>query len=95
MVRNADDVIEALSNPLARSIQSPPPTLFEDPDADGPIPSSQIEAVRMALGPHPTPIEEIARAAELGSARCATILVELEIAGEAVTYSGGFAALAL
>lgn len=95
LVRDADDVIEALSNPMGRTIQAPPPTLFEDPDADEPIPSSQIEAVKLALGPHPMPIEEIARAADLGSARCATILVELEIAGVAVTYSGGFAALAL
>ena len=95
LVRHADDVVEALSNPLSNSIQSPPPNLYEAPEDDREIPRSQIDAVKLALGPHPLPIQEIARAADIGSARCAAILVELEIAGLAVTYAGGFAALAL
>ena len=95
LVRDADDVIVALSSSLSRSIQAPPPAFYDEQDDDLPMPSGQIDAVRQALGPHPTSIEEIARAAGVGSARCASILVELEISGEAVTYSGGFAALAL
>jgi DNA processing protein len=95
LVRDADDVMEALSSILPRTIQAPPPAYYDDLDDEHPIPSSQVEAVRLALGPHPAAIEEIARAADIGSARCAAILVELEIAGEAVTYSGGYAALAL
>jgi DNA processing protein len=38
------------------------------------------------------PIDEIARAAGIGAARCAAILVELELAGEAHTLPGGLAA---
>ena len=95
LVRNAEDVIEALSAPLSRTIQSPPPSLYEDPEDNSAIPTDQIQAVKLALGPQPLPIQDIARAAEIGTARCAAILVELEIAGEAVTYAGGFAALAL
>jgi DNA processing protein len=95
LVRNAEDVIEALASPLMRSIQAPPPTDFEDFDEAEPLPETQIEAVKFALGPHPMPIAEIARVANLGHARCATILVELELSGIAVTYAGGFASLAL
>lgn len=95
LVRNAEDVIEALSNPLSGTIQSPPPSLYEEPEEHPTIPANQIEAVKLALGPQPLPIPDIARAADIGSARCAAILVELEIAGDAVTYAGGFAALAL
>jgi len=95
LVRDAEDVIEALSNPLTRTMKSPSPTSYDEPDDDSVIPMNQIEAVKLALGPHPLSIHEIARAADIGSARCASILVELEIAGDAVTYAGGFAALAL
>lgn len=95
LVRNAEDVIEALSNPLSGKIQSPPPSFYEDPEETPNIPANQIEAVKLVLGPQPMPIPDIARAADIGSARCAAILVELEIAGEAATYAGGFAALAL
>lgn len=95
LIRDADDVIEALSSSLAGVIKAPPPPYYEDQDDDLPIPPNQVDAVKQALGPHPVSIEEIARAAGLGRARCAAILVELEISGDAVTYSGGFAALAL
>ncbi|MFT5776500.1 hypothetical protein [Hyphomonas sp.] len=37
------------------------------------------------------PIDEIARASGRGAARCAAILAELELSGEAITLSGGFA----
>tara|TARA_R110001606_G_scaffold42277_2_gene113245 strand:- start:2318 stop:2446 length:129 start_codon:yes stop_codon:yes gene_type:complete len=39
------------------------------------------------------PIDEIARASGLGAARCAAILAELELSGQAITLSGGLAAL--
>ena len=95
LVRHADDVIEALTQPTLRSIEAPAPTDYEDHDPELSVPTAQIEAVRNALGPNPMPIDEIARAAKIGPARCATILVELEIAGIAVTYAGGSASLAL
>lgn len=93
LVRNADDIIEALSAFGTGSLRapSPPPYEFEsEPSAD--IPTSQIDAVRQALSPHPMPIDEIARAAKVGPARCAAILMELELSGDAITLSGGLAA---
>ncbi|MBU1288177.1 MAG: hypothetical protein KJ871_10670 [Alphaproteobacteria bacterium] len=38
------------------------------------------------------PIDEIARVCCIGAARCAAILVELELSGLAVTLPGGLAA---
>ena len=43
----------------------------------------------------PTSLDEIARAADIGAARCAAILMELELAGNAVTLAGGLAVLAV
>lgn len=95
LVRNADDVIEALSAFGTGSLRAPPPPPYEFEIADsGELPSSQLEAVRQALSPHPMSIDEIARAAQLGPARCAAILMELELAGEAITLPGGLAAAA-
>ena len=63
-------------------------------DLDAP-PADQMARVREALSLSPLPIDEIARAAEIGAARCAAILMELELAGEAETLPGGLAALAV
>ncbi|MFH1518457.1 MAG: hypothetical protein ABIH17_11330 [Pseudomonadota bacterium] len=59
------------------------------------MPDSQVARVREALSPHPMPIDEIARASGLSAARCAAILAELELSGEAVTLSGGLAVRAV
>jgi DNA processing protein len=51
--------------------------------------------VRQALSPHPMPIDEIARAAGLNSAQCQALPMELELAGEALSYPGGLVARAV
>lgn len=96
LVRHAEDVIEALSGTIVRDMQAPSPPDYEfDDPYETQIPQSQIDAVQAALGPSPVAIDEIARAANIARARCATILVELEISGIATTFAGGLASLAL
>lgn len=94
LVRSAEDVIEILSALPRAAVEAPPPTEFERGHSEEDLPRDQIAAVREALSPSPIPIDEIARAAGVGAARCAAILMELEIAGEAITLAGGLAASA-
>lgn len=91
LVRDGDDVLEILTSLSPRELFAPPAPDFE-PESDAPIPQGQIEAVRAALAPYAMPLDDIARAAEIGAGRCAAILVELELAGEATTLAGGLAA---
>ncbi|MEM6497885.1 MAG: DNA-processing protein DprA, partial [Pseudomonadota bacterium] len=96
LVRHADDVMEALSHSTIQQIEAPPPTEFGvDCESDDEVPSDQIERVLSVLGPTPITIVEIARASQLGVSRCAAILVELELSGQARTYAGGLASTAL
>ena len=96
LVRNADDVIEALERPMSPIMRAPDPPQYEsDPTEPEEIPSHQYGAVEQALSFTPAPIDEIARVANIGTARCASILVELELSGVAVTYAGGLASLAV
>ena len=93
LVRNADDVIAALSRPETRRLEAPSGERFGSPHTPAtPIPKEQIDDVLSALGPTPTLIDDIARAANVGIDRCRVILVELELQGRALTYSGGLAA---
>ncbi|MEL6858402.1 MAG: DNA-processing protein DprA [Pseudomonadota bacterium] len=96
LVRHADDVIEALTVPLTRRVNAPDLPRYEDmlpPDIG--IPEAQIERVQALLSTTPISIPDLARAAGLSEPRCAAVLVELELSGEAVTFPGGFAALAV
>ncbi len=96
LVRHAEDVIEALSSPRHRRMESPDAPIFNSPsDAPDEVPKDQIELVRTALGPMPVSIQEIARCVDLSVRRCAVILVELELAGHARTYAGGLASSAI
>ncbi len=94
LVRNAQDVIEALSHLATGRVRAPEPPQFDPENSEDDLPSSQIDAVRQALSPHPMTIDELARAASISAPRCAAILMELELAGEAITLPGGLAALA-
>jgi DNA processing protein len=70
------------------------PRPFEfDPEAGEPS-ESELHRVLEALSPHPMPIDEIARASGLPASRCAAVLLELELSGEAQTLPGGLAAKA-
>lgn len=96
LIRNADDVIEALSSPSGLAAHSPDPNDFElEMKDDGEVPLEQIAAVRAALSHSPVAIDEIARVAQLGPRRCAAIIVELELEGTATTLPGGLVVLAL
>ena len=96
LVRDAQDVIEALSKPLPRRIEAPPGSCFDSGNVPTePISCDQIDAVKSALTSVPVKIDDIARAANVGAHRCAAILVELELGGIAVTHPGGLASLNL
>lgn len=95
LVRNSDDILEALSVLQFGRLDAPPPPSFEYEDnTDIDIPPGQIEAVAEALSPHPMPIDELARCAGISAARCAAILMELELDGKAITLPGGLASKA-
>ena len=71
----------------------PRPIPYEgQPEIDTP-PTYQVEAVLEALSHTPIQLDEVARAAGIGPARCAAILMELELQGEATTLPGGLAML--
>ncbi len=93
LVRNGADVIEMLANLPRPHVGAPTAPDFEEEPVHGSLPPAQRQAVLEALSPHAMPIDEIARAAGVGAARCAAILVELELSGEAQTLAGGLAAL--
>ena len=96
LVRHAEDVIEALSRSTIQQIEAPPPPVYGvETEDDNEIPDQQIDRVMSVLGPTPVTIADIALAAQLNVTRCAAILVELELAGRARTYSGGLASIAL
>lgn len=93
LVRSGADVLDIISALGRTRFEMPPPSSFEDtPYTDTP-PATQIIAVREALSPTPMQLDEIARAAAIGPARCAAILMELELMGEVVTLPGGLAML--
>jgi predicted Rossmann fold nucleotide-binding protein DprA/Smf involved in DNA uptake len=73
-----------------------PPT-FDEPfsdrfDArDAAVPHALLRAVREALSPTPTRVDEIVRAVDAPHRLVLAALAELELAGEAVTHVGGTA----
>ncbi len=95
LVRHAADVLEVLAGLPALHVAAPPPPAFHADGPDGALPEDQVARVRQALSPHPMPIDEIARAAGLTAAQCSAVLMELELAGEALSYPGGLVARAV
>ena len=95
LVQTASDVIEIINSLGRMQLNMPAMPDFEVMSLDDTLPQDQIERVREALSFSPTPLDEIARAAEIGPARCAAILMELELMGEAATLAGGLALRAL
>lgn len=96
LVRHANDVIDALASGGASTLRAPKPPVYTDnSSAPDDFPEEQLISVKRALSYESASIEEIARAANVGITRCAAILVELELSGEAITYAGGLAALAI
>ncbi len=91
LVRNAADVLEVLSQLPLGGVQASKPFDFEPEPGGNAPPGDQIARVLEALSPFPVAIDEIARAAGVGPGRCAAILAELELAGDAGTVAGGLA----
>lgn len=95
LVRHAGDVLDVLSSLDRRGVSAPAARPFEFDAEAGDPDESDLRKVLEGLSPHPMPIDEIARASGLPAARCAAILLELEIAGEAQTLPGGLAVRAV
>ncbi|MDX1293482.1 MAG: DNA-processing protein DprA [Hyphomonas sp.] len=92
LVRHADDVLEVLQSLSFPSVAAPS-ALFDSPP-EPELPSGLVDRIRQALSPHAMPMDEIARATGASPAQCAAALMELELAGEAVTLPGGLASRA-
>jgi DNA processing protein len=95
LVRHAADVLDVLAGLPPLHVAAPPPPAFSPEFLNGPPPQDQLARVRQALSPHPMPIDAIAPAAGLNSAQCQAVLMELELAGEALSYPGGLVARAV
>jgi DNA processing protein len=95
LVRHAEDVLEVLAGLPPLQVAAPPAPAFDAEFAWGDIPLDMLARVREALTPHAMPVDEIARAAGLSAAQCSAVLMELELAGEALTLPGGLAARAV
>lgn len=94
LVRHAADVLDVLTGLPPLHVAAPPPA-FTPEFLDGPLPEGQLARVRQALSPHPMPFDEIAPVSGLNAAQCSAGLMELEQAGEALTYPGGLVARAV
>lgn len=96
LIRSADDVLESLSMISPMRFEDPPADNYQSPaEACDLPPEDEIDRVREALSPSPVSIDEIARATGLSAPKCAAILMELELSGDAYTLSGGLAARAI
>lgn len=95
LVRSGEDVINIINSLGRTQFQMPPQPEFEGQAHMDRPPKHQIDAVKEALSHTPTPLDEISRAAGIGASRCAAILMELELMGDAHTLAGGLAVLAV
>lgn len=92
---SGDDILKIMTLFAGTNLKVPsPPCYLEEVDMDAP-PAHQVEAVRKALSPTPLQLDEIARATNIDPARCAAILKELKLYGEANTLPGGLTRSAL
>ncbi|MGB3624419.1 MAG: DNA-protecting protein DprA, partial [Henriciella sp.] len=96
LVRHADDVLEAIQPQIrqadlfARTPSAPPP----EPSTAEPQLPDLGRRILEALSPTPMPIEDIARLTQCSARQCAATLMELELAGQAITHAGGLASRA-
>lgn len=95
LVRHAEDVLEVLSGLPPLQVAAPPAPEFEADFPGGEVPRDMLARVRDALTPHAMPLDEIARASGLSAAQCSAVLMELELAGDAIPLSGGLAVRAV
>jgi DNA processing protein len=99
LVTCADDVLEALAPVLAgTALMMEPHSAFEElpPAPIRPPPligGSDRDRVVVAMGPNPIPIDDLARATELGARELRVILMELDLAGRIERHGQGLVSL--
>jgi DNA processing protein len=99
LVTSADDVLEALAPALAgASLIMEPHAAFDDvpPAPLRPPPligTSDRDRVVVAMGPQPIPIDDLARATDLGARELRVILMELDLAGRIERHGQGLVSL--
>jgi DNA processing protein len=93
LIESADDVLHAMEGIAPPSFDEPSADRYDAHNAD--VPSALLRAVREALSPTPTRVDEIVRAVDAPYRLVLAALAELELAGEAVTHVGGTASRAV
>lgn len=95
LVTEAADIIAAI-NPLVDRA-APRPPLEEPADFAATPPPGDMERERIleALGPVPTPVDEVIRHTGLHPAQVAMVLLELDLAGRLERHPGGMVSLLL
>jgi DNA processing protein len=93
LVESADDVLHAMEGLSPPTFGEPFADRYEPHDAN--VPAALLGAVREALSPTPTRVEEIVRAVDAPHRLVLAALAELELAGEVVTHVGGTASRAV
>ena len=93
LIESADDVLHAMEGVSAPTFEEPVSDRFDARDAD--VPPALLRAVREALSPTPTHIDEIVRAVDAPHRLVLAALAELELAGVAATHVGGTASRAV
>ncbi|MGA7115566.1 MAG: DNA-processing protein DprA [Hyphomicrobium sp.] len=99
LVTSADDVLDALAPALAgSSLMMEPHAAIEDvtPAPLRPPPligTSDRDRVVVAMGPQPIPIDDLARATDLGARELRVILMELDLAGRIERHGQGLVSL--
>ncbi len=92
LIESADDVLRAMEGIAPPAFDEPFPDRYDAGGAD--VPPALLRAIREALSPTPTRVDEIVRAVDAPHRLVLAALAELELAGEAVTHVGGTASRA-
>jgi DNA processing protein len=93
LIETVDDVLRALDGMSPPTFEEPGGDHYAARQGDLDPPPALLRAVREALSPTPTRVEEIVRAVDAPHRLVLACLAELELAGEAVTHVGGTASL--
>lgn len=88
LIETAADVIRQMEGLASPDLFEPSRSGFTH-EAPGDIPPALIEAVREALSPTPTPLDEIARAADAPMRLVVAAIAELELDGSVISHVGG------
>jgi DNA processing protein len=87
LVESADDVLHAMEGVAPPMLDEPARDRFDPKELD--VAPALLRAVREALSPTPTRVEEVVRVVDAPHRLVLAALVELELAGEAASQVGG------